>query len=102
MGLCTILGNPDNFRGENLRSSTAERSVGGASDPKVGGTLMVDSVLHMLVRNTGNSQLVWSTDHGPGVIESSLLVLVIRHFSTSGRTTLTQEIHMSTSTTIPR
>ena len=55
MGLCTILGNPDNFRGENLRSSTAERSVGGASDPKVSGTLMVDSVLHMLVRNTGNS-----------------------------------------------
>ena len=102
MGLCTILGNPDNFRGENLRSSTTARSGVGASDPKVSGILMVDSVLYMLVRNTGNSQLVWSTDHGPGVIESSLLVLVIRHFSTSGRTTLTQGIHMSTSTTIPR
>ncbi len=26
--------------------------------------LMVDGVLYMLVRNTGNSQLAWSVDHG--------------------------------------
>ena len=26
--------------------------------------LMVDGVLYMLVRNTGNSQIAWSGDHG--------------------------------------
>ena len=62
MRLCNISGSPHNFRGENLRSSTTARSGVGASDPKVSGILMVDSVLYMLVRNTGNSQLVWSTD----------------------------------------
>ena len=62
MRLGNISGSPHNFRGENLRSSPTARSGVGASDPKVSGILMVDSVLYMLVRNTGNSQLVWSTD----------------------------------------
>jgi len=64
MGLCTIAGGPDDFRGKNLRSPTAERTGGGASGPKVSGLLMVDGVLFMLVRNTGNSQLAWSDDRG--------------------------------------
>lgn len=64
MGLAAVTGGPENFRGTNLRSPTAERKGGGASGPKVSGILMVDGVLYMLVRNTGNSQLAWSTDRG--------------------------------------
>ena len=64
MGLGIISGDPDNFQGENLRAPTAERLGGGASGPKVSGLLMVDGVLYMLVRNTGNSQLAWSIDRG--------------------------------------
>lgn len=64
MGLVRVRGGPENFRGTNLRSPTAERKGGGASGPKVSGMLMVDGVLYMLVRNTGNSQLAWSRDHG--------------------------------------
>lgn len=64
MGLCRVLGGPQNFRGTNLRSATAERTGGGAGGPKVSGLLMVDGVLYMLVRNTANSQLAWSTDRG--------------------------------------
>jgi hypothetical protein len=64
MGLCTITGGPDDFRGVNLRAPTAERTGGGANGPKVSGLLMVEGVLYMLVRNTGNSQLAWSKDRG--------------------------------------
>ncbi|MCP4782764.1 MAG: serine hydrolase [Fuerstiella sp.] len=64
MGLCTISGAPDRFLGRNLRSPDAERKGGGAAGPKVSSMVMVNSVLYMLVRNTGNSQLAWSADHG--------------------------------------
>ena len=64
MGLCKVIGGPDNFRGLNLRSPTAERTGGGASGPKVSGLLMVEGVLYMLARNTANSQLAWSADRG--------------------------------------
>ena len=64
MGLCRVTGGPEKFQGTNLRSSTAERTGGGASGPKVSGMLMVDGVLYMLVRNTDNSQLAWSKDRG--------------------------------------
>jgi CubicO group peptidase (beta-lactamase class C family) len=64
MGLCRVLGGPQDFRGINLRSTTAERTGGGAGGPKASGLLMVDGVLYMLVRNTGNSQLAWSVDRG--------------------------------------
>jgi CubicO group peptidase (beta-lactamase class C family) len=64
MGLCRVTGGPNDFRGVNLRSPTAERTGGGASGPKVSGMLMVDGVLYMLVRNAGNSQLAWSRDRG--------------------------------------
>ena len=64
MGLAEVTGGPKDFRGVNLRSPSAERQGGGASGPKVSGMLMVDGVLYMLVRNTGNSQLAWSADRG--------------------------------------
>ncbi len=64
MGLCRVSGAPHDFRGVNLRSSTAERTGGGKSGPKVSGLLMVDGVLYMWTRNTGNSQLAWSKDRG--------------------------------------
>jgi hypothetical protein len=70
MGLCVVTGGPDDFQGENLRSSTAERTGGGASGPKVSGLLMVDGVLYMLIRNTDNSQLAWSADRGKSWIWS--------------------------------
>jgi len=64
MGLARVLGRPEDFRGINLRSPSAERKGGGSSGAKVSGILIVDGVLYMLVRNTGNSQLAWSNDHG--------------------------------------
>jgi len=64
LGLAVISGGPTDFRGVNLRSPTAERTGDGPRGPKASGMLMVDGVLYMLVRNTGNSQLVWSADHG--------------------------------------
>ncbi|MHC4404692.1 MAG: DUF4185 domain-containing protein [Planctomycetota bacterium] len=64
MGLVRVTGGPADFRGTNLRSPTAERKGGGASGPKVSGMLMLEGVLYMLVRNTGNSQLAWSRDRG--------------------------------------
>ena len=64
MGLARIRGAADDWRGTNLRSPDAERKGGGASGPKASGILMVDGVLYMLVRNTANAQLVWSTDRG--------------------------------------
>jgi CubicO group peptidase (beta-lactamase class C family) len=64
MGLARVTGGPQDFRGTNIRSTSAERKGGGPSGPKVSGMLMVDGVLYMLVRNTGNSQLAWSHDHG--------------------------------------
>jgi CubicO group peptidase (beta-lactamase class C family) len=64
MGLCKVTGSPDAFVSVNLRSPDAERTGGGAGGPKVSGMLMVDRVLYMLVRNTANSQLAWSSNHG--------------------------------------
>jgi len=64
MGLCRVAGGPDDFRGTNLQSPTAERKGGGARGAKVSGMLMVEGELFMLVRNTSNSQLAWSTDRG--------------------------------------
>ena len=64
LGLAVISGAPDNFHAENLRSPTAERIGDGPRGAKASGLLMVDGTLYMLARNTGNAQLVWSTDHG--------------------------------------
>ena len=63
MGFARITGPADRFQGVNLRSS-GERTGGGATSPKASGILMVDGVLYLWVRNVGNSQLLWSKDHG--------------------------------------
>lgn len=63
MGFARIEAPPDHFRGINIRS-TGERIGDGAKSAKASGMLMVDGVLYMLVRNAGNSQLLWSKDHG--------------------------------------
>ncbi len=64
LGLCRIVGGPEDFRGENLRSPSAERTGDGPAGPKASGMLMVEGTLYMLVRNTGNAQLAWSRDRG--------------------------------------
>lgn len=64
LGLAKVDGTPPDFTGVNLRSPTAERTGNGAQGPKASGMLMVDGVLYMWVRNTGNATLAWSADHG--------------------------------------
>jgi len=64
LGIAKIAGSPPDFSGANIRSESGERVGQGAKGAKASGMLMVDGVLYMLVRNTGNSQLAWSADHG--------------------------------------
>jgi len=64
LGLAKITGGPPDFRGINVRTESGERVGGGAKGAKASGILCVDGVLYMLVRNTGNSQIAWSADHG--------------------------------------
>ena len=64
MGLCRVQGDPPNLAAENLRAPSLETKGGGASGKKASGLLMVDGVLYLWARNAGNSQLVWSADHG--------------------------------------
>jgi CubicO group peptidase (beta-lactamase class C family) len=64
LGIAKIVGSPPDFRGVNIRTDTGERTGQGAKGAKASGLLCVDGVLYMLVRNTGNSQIAWSTDHG--------------------------------------
>jgi len=63
LGFARIIGSPDDFQGINVRSPSGERTGDGKNGPKASGLLMVDGVLYMWVRNTGNAQLVWSADH---------------------------------------
>jgi CubicO group peptidase (beta-lactamase class C family) len=64
LGIVKIVGPPDDFQGINVRTETGERIGQGANGAKTSGMLMVNGVLYMLVRNTGNAQVAWSTDHG--------------------------------------
>jgi CubicO group peptidase (beta-lactamase class C family) len=64
LGLAKIKGSPPDFQGINIRSKTGERLGQGAAGTKASGMLMVDGILYMLVRNTGNSQIAFSKDHG--------------------------------------
>jgi len=64
LGFAQIMGPAESFRAVNVRSPTGERTGEGKAGPKASGMLMVDGVLYMWVRNTGNSQLVWSEDRG--------------------------------------
>lgn len=63
MGFARIVGGPADYRGSNLRSD-GERTGNGVNSPKASGILIVDGVLYLWVRNVGNSQLLWSKDHG--------------------------------------
>ena len=64
LGIAKIIGSPPDFRGVNIRTISGERVGQGAEGAKASGILCVDGVLYMLVRNVGNSQIVWSADHG--------------------------------------
>jgi CubicO group peptidase (beta-lactamase class C family) len=64
LGLAKVIGPAAGFQGVNIRSQTGERIGDGAKGAKSSGMVMVDGVLYMLVRNTANSQLAWSEDHG--------------------------------------
>jgi len=64
LGVAKVVGSPPDFRGINVRTKSGERTGQGAKGAKASGMLMVDGVLYMLVRNTGNSQIAWSADHG--------------------------------------
>lgn len=63
LGFAKIAGGPEDFTGINIRTQTGERLGQGGAGPKTSGMLCVDGTLYMFVRNTGNSQLAWSTDH---------------------------------------
>jgi hypothetical protein len=64
LGFARITGGPADFQGVNIRSKTGERRGEGADSPKASGMICVRGILYMLVRNVGNSQVVWSDDHG--------------------------------------
>ncbi|UCG47363.1 MAG: serine hydrolase [Phycisphaerales bacterium] len=64
LGVARVIGWPPNFNGTNVRTQSGERLGDGSRGPKAAGMLMLDGVLYMLVRNTGNSQLAWSEDRG--------------------------------------
>jgi len=64
LGIAKVIGSPPDFRGVNIRTDSGERTGQGAKGAKASGILCVDGVLYMLVRNTGNSQIAWSDDHG--------------------------------------
>lgn len=67
LGFAKVVGPPNNFMGENIRSN-GENSGYGKSGKKANGLLMVDGILYMYVRSVdgdGNHcQLAWSEDYG--------------------------------------
>jgi CubicO group peptidase (beta-lactamase class C family) len=63
MGFARIVGPAREFHGINIRSD-GERTGDGPKSPKASGIVMVGGVLYLWTRNVGNSQLLWSGDHG--------------------------------------
>jgi CubicO group peptidase (beta-lactamase class C family) len=63
LGFARVKGSPVNVVGENIRSSSGEQKGDGPTGRKASGILMIDGALFMWMRNAGNSQLAWSTDH---------------------------------------
>jgi hypothetical protein len=63
MGFARITGGPADAARTNIRS-TGETHGDGPHGKKASGILSLEGVLYLLVRNAGNSQLGWSTDHG--------------------------------------
>ncbi|MBV9469713.1 MAG: serine hydrolase, partial [Abitibacteriaceae bacterium] len=64
LGLARVSGQPPNLTGSNLPVITGATPGSGARGQKASGVLMVRGVLYLLARNSGNSQLAWSKDHG--------------------------------------
>ncbi len=64
VGFVRVTGSPPDISGVNIRCPTLEATGGGERGRKASGLLMVDGVLYLWARNTGNSQLAWSVDHG--------------------------------------
>lgn len=64
LGFARVMGMPPDFQGQNIRTSTGERSGDGPKGAKASGLLMVKGVLYMLARNTGNAQVAFSRDRG--------------------------------------
>lgn len=62
LGFARVEGSPPDLKGFNIRSPSGEQKGQGPNGKKASGMLMVDGVLHMWVRNAGNSQLAWSRD----------------------------------------
>src|SRR5262249_13130393 len=59
-----ITGSATDFAGENIHARSVEQKGDGKAGKKASGILMADGVLYLWVRNAGNSQLAWSSDHG--------------------------------------
>jgi CubicO group peptidase (beta-lactamase class C family) len=64
LGFARVEGQPPDFTGVNIRSSSGEQIGSGADAKKASGILCIDGVLYLWTRNAGNSQLAWSGDHG--------------------------------------
>jgi CubicO group peptidase (beta-lactamase class C family) len=64
LGFARITGTPEDFEGTNIRSASGERVGDGPAGAKASGLLMVDGILYMWARNSGNAQLAWSDDRG--------------------------------------
>ncbi len=64
LGFVKVEGPPTAFQGTNIRSASGETEGHGPTGAKASGMLMVGGVLYVWARNTGNSQLAWSTDYG--------------------------------------
>lgn len=66
LGFAKIIGNVENFSGENIRSDGENTGIG-RSGKKASGLLMVDGILYMWARNADNNgnhcQLAWSKDY---------------------------------------
>jgi CubicO group peptidase (beta-lactamase class C family) len=63
LGFARLVGSPECFEGENIRSATGEQTGDGVQGKKASGLLMVDGVLYLWARNARNAQLAWSSDH---------------------------------------
>jgi len=64
LGLVRITGAPRDFTAQNLVTPTADALGAGRAGRKASGLLSIGGTLYLLVRNVGNAQLGWSTDHG--------------------------------------
>ena len=64
LGLARVNGMPPSFTGENIRAPSLEQRGAGQAARKASGLLCLDSILYLWARNSGNSQLAWSEDHG--------------------------------------